>query len=74
MRTEYKANNFRGITMGAEAAESHNPLPGEQAVPGLILDEAPFFFIVDVQRFPDRLPIVGVKEGQDGETLRYGGS
>ena len=73
MRNEYKAKQIVGIITGARVAELHSSMPGVQAVPGLILDEAPFFSIVNFQHFTVRLLIVGVQEGQAGETLRYGG-
>ena len=58
---------------GAGVVEPHSPSPGEQAVPGLILDKSRFFFIVDFQCFIVRLSTIGVQEGQAGERLRYGG-
>ena len=66
VRTEYKANNIRGIITGARVAEPHNFLPGEQAIPGLILDEATFLSVVDFQSFPVRLPMVGIQEAKLG--------
>ena len=36
-------------------AEPHSPPPEEQAVPGSILDEVPFFSIVDFKHFAVRL-------------------
>ena len=44
--------------MGAGMAEPHSPPPKKQAVPGSIVDEAPFFSIVDLKRFAVRLSIV----------------
>ena len=70
MRNEYKAKHIVGIITGARVAEFHSSTPRVQAVPGLILDEAPFFSIVNFQHFTVRLLIVGVQEGQAGETLR----
>ena len=45
-------------------AEPHSPPPKEQAVPGLILNEAPFFSIVDFKHFAIRLSILRAKVGQ----------
>ena len=45
-------------------AEPHSPPPEEQAVPGTILDEAPFFSIADFKRFAVRLSILRAKVGQ----------
>ena len=59
-----KVNNIGGLTMGAEMAEPHSSPPEEQAVPGSILDEAPFFSIVDFKRFAVRLSILRAQVGQ----------
>ena len=59
--------------MGAGMVQPHSPLPGVQAIPGSILDEAPFFCIVDFQRFAVRLSKVCAQVGQAGGTLRYRG-
>ena len=48
VRTEYKEKNIAGLITGAGMAELHSPPPGVQAVPGSILDKAPFFSIVDL--------------------------
>ena len=72
MRTEYKANNIGGLITGAGMAEPHSPPPEEQAVPGSILDIAPFFSIVYFQCFPVTLSQVGAKVGQAGGTLQCG--
>ena len=72
MRTEYKANNIGRLTTGAGMAEPHGPPPREQPIPGSIFDEAPFFSIVDFQRFAVRLSKVGTEVHQAGGTLQYG--
>ena len=85
MRTEYKANNIGGLTTGAGMAEPHGPPPDTgagmaephgpppeaQAVPGSILDEAPFLSIVDFQRFAVRLSKVGTQMHQARATLQH---
>ena len=55
VRTEYKANSIEGLTTGAGMAEPNSSPPKGQAVPGSILDKAPFFSIVDLGRFAVRL-------------------
>ena len=55
MRTEYKANSIGGLTTGAGMAEPDNSPSKGQAIPGSILDEAPFLSIVDLGRFAVRL-------------------
>ena len=72
MRTEYKAYNIGGLTTGAGMAEPYSPPPKGQAVPGAILDEAPFLSIVDFERFAMRLSKVGAQVHQAGGTLQYG--
>ena len=58
--------------MGSGMAEPHSPPPEEQGIPGSILDEAPFFPIVDFQDFAVRLSKVCAQVHQGGETLQYG--
>ena len=70
---QYKANSIGGLTKGAGLVEPHSPTPEEQGIPGSILDEAPFFSIVDFQGFPVRLSTIGTEVGQAGGTLQYEG-
>ena len=75
MRTEYKEKNIAGLITGAGMAgmaELHSPPPGVQAVPGSILDKAPFFSIVDLGHFTVRLSTSGAQEHKAGGTLQYG--
>ena len=68
VRTEYKEKNIAELITGAGMAELHSPPPGVQAVPGLILDKAPFFSIVDLGHFTVRLST----KHKAGGTLQYG--
>ena len=52
--------------------EPHSPPPEEQAALGSIPDEAPFFSILDFQRFAVRLSKIGTQVHQAGGTLQYG--
>ena len=85
MRTVYGAGrpgidpSFHQHIMQSKSYNTYNPYKAicvqhmEQAVPGSILDEAPFFSIVDFQRFPVRLSTIGTEVGQAGGILQYGG-
>ena len=67
-----KINNIGGLTTGAGMAEPHSLPPEEQGIPGSILDEAPFFSIVDFQDFAVRLSKVCSQVHQGGGTSQDG--